>query len=231
MRLFIGQENLVATASAEFNSSSSLTSPLQHCLRIDVPKTRASPQPYQMVLCFMEDGEYNRAARAIRNAQFVHFEKLRLESQPAGAITTGELFQAACADAKASTTKTFTQDLKVKEADNSESLKCVSIDKEILVIEAKSKSFMRSKRTTIQTLGLPISFISPVAIALPTQVADVTFTFANSHDRDVFAFKIFLNSKGDPRGDDFSGSGAATSSQSSSRVGRPGRAESVLISR
>ena len=128
----------------------------------------------------------------------MHFEKLRLESQPAGALQTGELFQAACADAKASATKTFTQDLKVKEAGSCESLKCVSLDKEILVIEAKSKSFMRSKRTTIQTLGLPISFISPVAIALPTQVADVTFTFANSHDRDVFAFKIFLNSKGDP---------------------------------
>ena len=211
MCLFVGQENLVATASAEFRSPSSLTLPLQHCLRIDVPKTWATPKPYKMVLCFMEDVEYNRAARAIRNAQFVHFEKLRLESQPAGAMQKGELFQAACPDAKASATKNFTQDLKVKEADSSESLKCVSLDKELLIIEAKSKSFIRNKRTTIQTLGIPISFISPVAIALPTQVADVTFTFANSRDRDVFAYKIFLSSKGDPSGDDFSGSGAATS--------------------
>ena len=182
----------------------------------------------------MEDGDYNRAARAIRNAQFVHFEKLRLESQPAGAMQRDDL-AGACSDARATATKNFTQDLKVKEADSPESLKCVSLDREILVVESKSKSFgiMRSKRTTIQTLGLPISFISPVAIALPTQIADVTFTFANSRDRDVFAYKLFLNSKGDPDAGNFSGSGTVTSSASllSSQKSRAGRSESVFISR
>jgi len=210
--------------------------PFQHCLRIDVPKTWATPKPQKIVLCFMDDGEYNRAARAIRRAQFAHFDKLRLESQPTGAIPTEELM-AACSDSTRSTTatKNFTQDLKVKEADSPESLKCVSLDREILVVESKSKSFgiMRSKRTTIQTLGLPISFISPVAIALPTQIADVTFTFANSRDRDVFAYKLFLNSKGDPDAGNFSGSGTVTSSASllSSQKSRAGRSESVFISR
>jgi hypothetical protein len=139
-----------------------------------------------LVICFTVEGEYSRAARSIRCAQFQHFERLRLGSQPAGAIDTVGLI---AASSRSSATASI--DVKVKVGDGDESIKCVSVDGEVLIIESKSKGLagvLRSKRVTLSTPGLSVSFVDPVTIALPSRDSDVTFSFA----------------KGDPRASSFS---------------------------
>jgi hypothetical protein len=171
----------------------------QYCLRVDVPQTWANPKPQKFILCFTNDVLYLRAARSIRQAQFVHFESLRLSSQPDGAMQTNELSLAgALGVTNAEGGQSFTQDLKVKEGDDVESQKSVSVDGEVLVIESKSKSGlgMRSKRSIISTVGLPISFVNALTISVPSRLADITITFTDSVNRDLFAYKLFLHSKG-----------------------------------
>jgi hypothetical protein len=155
-----------------------------------------------LVICFTVEGEYSRAARSIRCAQFQHFERLRLGSQPAGAIDTVGLI---AASSRSSATASI--DVKVKVGDGDESIKCVSVDGEVLIIESKSKGLagvLRSKRVTLSTPGLSVSFVDPVTIALPSRDSDVTFSFPDSLARDLFAYKIFLHAKGDPRASSFS---------------------------
>jgi hypothetical protein len=111
--------------------------------------------------------------------------------------------------------QSFTQDIKVKEGDGEESVRSVSLDGEVLAIESKTKVVgvgMRSKSAIISTIGLPVLFVSPVSVAVPGRVADITFTFSDSLHRDLFAYKLFLHSKGDPRvGSSFSASESRSS--------------------
>ena len=173
--------------------------PAQYCLRVDVPQTWANPKPQKFILCFTHESVYYRAARSIRQAQFVHFESMRLSSQPDGAMQTNELSVAgALGVMNAAGTQSFTQDLNVKEGDDEVRVKSVSIDGEVLVIESKSKSSlgMRSKRSIISTVGLPITFVNALTISVPSRLADVTFSFSDSVNRDLFSYKLFLHSKG-----------------------------------
>ena len=175
----------------------------QHCLRIDVPQTSTMPNPQKYILCFMNEAVYNRAARAIRQAQFVFFETKRLSSQPDGAIQTNELTLAGSLGVINSdgASTSLTQDLKVKEGDGDEVVKSVTIDGEVLVIESKQKKKdvgMRSKRSTISTVGIPIQFADSVTIVLPSRIADVRLAFSDSLQRDLFAYRLFLHSKGQP---------------------------------
>ena len=92
-----------------------------------------------------------------------------------------------------------TQDIKVKEGDDEELLKSVSVDGEVIVIELKTKTKvhgLRSKRTIVPTVGIPIQFVDAVAFVIPTRVADVRFAFPDSLQRDLFAYKMFTHSKG-----------------------------------
>jgi hypothetical protein len=161
------------------------------------------PNPQKYILCFMNEAVYNRAARAIRQAQFVFFETKRLSSQPDGAIQTDELTLAGSIGLinSDSASTSLTQDLKVKEGDDDEAVKSVTIDGEVLVIESKQKrggGGMRSKRSTISTVGIPIQFADSVSIILPSRIADVRLAFSDSLQRDLFAFRLFLHSKGQP---------------------------------
>jgi hypothetical protein len=161
------------------------------------------PNPQKYILCFMNEAVYNRAARAIRQAQFVFFETKRLSSQPDGAIQTDELTLAGSIGLinSDSASTSLTQDLKVKEGDDDEAVKSVTIDGEVLVIESKQKKGgggMRSKRSTISTVGIPIKFADSVSIILPSRIADVRLAFSDSLQRDLFAFRLFLHSKGQP---------------------------------
>jgi hypothetical protein len=147
----------------------------------------------------MDEGLYLRAARSIRLSQFVHFESMRLSSQPDGAMQTNDLSLAgALGVTNAEGGQSFTQDIKVKDGDDEERQKSVSVDGEVLVIESKSKSGlgMRSKRSIISTVGLPITFVNALAISVPSRLSDITFTFSDSVSRDLFAYKLFLYSKG-----------------------------------
>ena len=151
----------------------------------------------------MNEAVYNRAARAIRQAQFVFFETKRLSSQPDGAIQTNELTLAGSLGVINSdgASTSLTQDLKVKEGDGDEVVKSVTIDGEVLVIESKQKKKdvgMRSKRSTISTVGIPIQFADSVTIVLPSRIADVRLAFSDSLQRDLFAYRLFLHSKGQP---------------------------------
>ena len=97
--------------------------------------------------------------------------------------------------------QSLTQDIKVKEGDDEEMLKSVSVDGEVVVIELKTKTMdrgMRSKRSIISTVGIPIQFVDLLSIVLPSRVTDVKFTFPDSLQRDLFAYKVFLHSKGHP---------------------------------
>ena len=176
-----------------------------------MPQTSANPKPLKAVLCFSDGNVYNHAARSIRQVQFDLFDIQRLSSQPDEAIHTKQLLSATARFRKGD--PAFTQDLLTKEGDGEDSLKVVSISQEELVIEPKSSGFF-NKRTVISTVGIPISFISPIAISVPARVANVTFTFSNSRDRDIFACKLFLHSKGDPQAAmTFSGPGTLFSSE------------------
>ena len=174
-----------------------LTFPSQNCLRIDVPETLINPKPQKFVLCFSDDNVYNRAASAMKQAQFAFFETKRLTSQPVGAIQVIELARTARASVSKSE-MAFTRDLKVKEGDGDEVQRQVTIDGVAIHIEPKSAGIF-SKRTSIPIIGLPVSFVSPCAISFPTRVAYVTLAFSNSGDRDVFAYNLFSNAKGDPQ--------------------------------
>jgi hypothetical protein len=145
----------------------------------------------------MDESEYLRAARSIRKAQYEHFCRVRVESQASGAIHADELLALfARSNASEST------DIRVKIGVGEEGVRCVSVDKEALVIECKSKGFaggLRTKRILISILGLPVMFVNPLTIGLHyTRDADILFTFPDSLSRDLFAFKLFLQSKGDP---------------------------------
>lgn len=68
----------------------------------------------------------------------------------------------------------------MKEGDGDEVVKSVTIDGEVLVIESKQKKKdvgMRSKRSTISTVGIPIQFADSVTIVLPSRIADVRLAF------------------------------------------------------
>jgi hypothetical protein len=186
----------------------------------------------------MDEAEYFRAARCIRMAQYEHFCRARLESQPAGAIQAHDLlaaFSQSCSLASADTT-----DVKVKVGDSEEGIRCVSLEGEILVIESKSKGFagvLRSKRTLISTPGLPVTFLNPLTVAVPARDADVSFTFPDSLARDMFALKFFLHSKGDPQAEWFSVSAAPvfpltpSASSPKTRSVKSNTTDSVFISR
>jgi hypothetical protein len=96
----------------------------------------------------------------------------------------------------------YTQDIKVKEGDEDEMLKSVSVDAGVVIIEVKSKALgrgVRSKRSTISTVGIPVQFVDDeLSVVIPSRVSDVRFTFADTLQRDLFAFKLFLHSKGHP---------------------------------
>jgi hypothetical protein len=149
----------------------------------------------------MNDTVCSRAARAIKQSQFSIFEAKRLSSQPGGAIQTNELTLAGSLgvmNTDAASTS-LTQDLKVKEGDGDEGVKSVTIDGEVLVIESKQKivgAGMRSKRTTIPTVGIPIIFADAFSIIVPSRIADVRLSFSDSLQRDLFAYRLFLHSKG-----------------------------------
>ncbi len=175
----------------------------------------------------MDEGDYSRAARAIREAQHHYFGKLRLESQPYGATNAAQL--AASVNSSAS----LSLDIKVKVGVGEESLKCVSVDGEVLVIESKSKGFagvLRSKRIIIPTPGLPISFVNSTTIAVPSRHSDVYFMFPDSLARDLFAYKLFLHSKGDPHAAAFRDMATASlSSSQKTRMLRTKSADSVFV--
>jgi hypothetical protein len=175
-----------------------LTFPSQHCLRIDVPETLINPKPQKFVLCFSDDNVYHRAASAMKQAQFAFFDAKRLASQPDGAIQAIELARTIARASVSKSEMAFTRDLKVKEGDGDEVQRQVTMDGEAINIEPKSAGIF-SKRTSIPILGLPVSFLSPCAISFPTRVAYVTLAFSNSRDRDVFAYNMFSNAKGDPQ--------------------------------
>jgi hypothetical protein len=170
-------------------------SPAQFCLRIDVPQNSVNPKPVKVVLCFSDDAIFNHAARSIRRAQFLYFDSQRLCSQPEGAMHTNQLLLAATRSPKGEAA--VSRELLTQEGDGEEAVKVVSINGEELTVESKSAGFF-SKRTTLSTVGLPISFLSAVAISVPARVADIKFVFPNSGERDVFAYKLFLHAKGDP---------------------------------
>ena len=152
----------------------------------------------------MDEGEYFKAARSIREAQYEHFCRARLESQPAGAIQAEELLAAFSRSVSSGST-----DIKVKIGDGEESIKCVSVDGEVLIIESKSKGFagvLRCKRMMISTPGLPIAFLNSSTIAVPNRDANITFSFPDSFNRDIFALKLYFHSKGDPKAAWFSAS-------------------------
>jgi hypothetical protein len=137
---------------------------------------------------------YYRAARSIRQAQFVHFESMRLSSQPDGAMQTSEFLVAA---APLKGFSEFTQDVKVKEGDGEEILKSASICGESLTVESKSGGLF-SKRTSLAVVGLPVSFVDAFTISLPSRVSEVRLIFSDSRRRDMYAYKLFLHAKGDP---------------------------------
>jgi hypothetical protein len=148
----------------------------------------------------------------MRQMQFAYFECMRLSSQPDGAIQTNELTLGGTHGVtNTAGSQSFTQDIKVKEGNGEESVRSVSLDGEMLAIESKTKSIF-SKRLVISTIGLPVLFVSPVSVAVPGRVAEITFTFSDSLHRDLFAYKLFLHSKGDPRvGSSFSASESRSS--------------------
>ncbi len=182
--------------------SSYVTPFAQYCLRIDIPVTWANPNSQKFILCFKSSSVYSRAARSIRRAQFAYFESIRLSSQSSAAIQSNELEAAGSLGmVNAEGSQSLTQDIKVKEGDDEAMLKSVSVDGEVVVIELKTKTMdrgMRSKRSIISTVGIPIQFVDPLSIVLPSRVTDVTFTFPDSLQRDLFAYKVFLHSKGHP---------------------------------
>jgi hypothetical protein len=192
------------TPQRSFPFQTALISLLQCCLRIDAPQTWANPKSQKIVLCFMDEGEYFKAARSIREAQYEHFCRARLESQPAGAIEAEDLLAAFSRSVSSGST-----DIKVKIGDGEEGVKCVSVDGEVLIIESKSKGFagvLRSKRMMISTPGLPIVFLNSSTIAVPNRDANITFSFPDSFNRDIFALKLYFHSKGDPKAAWFSSS-------------------------
>ena len=176
----------------------------------------------------MDEGEYSRAARAIREAQHHYFGKLRRESQPYGATNAAQLVSASV-----NSSASLSMDIKVKVGVSEESLKCVSVDGEVLVIESKSKGsagVLRSKRIIIPTVGLPISFVNPTTISVPSRHSDVYFMFPDSLARDLFAYKLFLHSKGDPRAAVFRDMATASlSSSQKTRTSRTKSADSVFV--
>jgi hypothetical protein len=169
--------------------------PAQFCLRIDVPQNSINPKPVKVVLCFSDEAIFNHAARSIRRAQFLYFDSQRLCSQPEGAMHTNQLLLSATRSPKGE--PAVSRELLTQEGDGEEAVKVVSISWEELTVESKSAGFF-SKRTTVSTVGMPISFISAVTISVPARVADIKFMFPNSRERDVFAYKLFLHAKGDP---------------------------------
>jgi hypothetical protein len=171
-------------------------------LRVDIPATWSNPTAQKIILCFTDDDTRNRAAHCIRRAQFAYFESMRLSSQPAGGIQTHELeLPGTLGVTHVDGSQSHTQDIKVKEGDDDEFLKSVSVDGEVIVIELKTKTKgqgLRSKRTIVPTVGIPIQFVDALALVIPTRVADVKFTFPDSLQRDLFAYKMFVHSKGRP---------------------------------
>jgi hypothetical protein len=181
-------------AFADFNFPTFLTLPVQYCLRIDATEIWTITKLAKIVLCFMDESEYLRAAHSIRKAQYEHFCRVRVESQASGAIHADELLSLfARSNASEST------DIRVKVGVGEEGVRCVSVDKEALVIECKSKGFaggLRTKRILISILGQPVMFVNPVTIGVHyTRDADILFTFPDSLARDLFALKLFLQSK------------------------------------
>jgi hypothetical protein len=162
-----------------------------------MPQTSANPKPLKIVLCFTDAAVCNHVAHLIRLAQFHFFDSQRLASQPDGAIETDQLLLPSRASRSQKGDAGFCQELLTKEGDGDECLKMVTLSSEELTVESKSAGFF-SKRTALSTIGLPISFVGPATVAVPARVADVRITFANSRDRDVFAYALFLHSKGDP---------------------------------
>ena len=119
----------------------------------------------------------------------------------------------------------YTQDIKVKEGDEDEMLKSVSVDAGVVIIEVKSKALgrgVRSKRSTISTVGIPVQFVDELSVVIPSRVSDVRFTFSDTLQRDLFAFKLFLHSKGHPNFE---------SSASVDQFGYGTRVSSVMTSR
>lgn len=162
---------------------------------------------------------------------------MRLSSQSQVAMQTNELMLAgALGVTNVDGSTSYTQDIKVKEGDDDEMLKSVSVDAGVVIIEVKSKALgrgVRSKRSTISTVGIPIQFFDELSVVVPSRVSDVRFTFSDTLERDLFAFKLFLHSKGHPNFEssasvDQFGYGTRTSAvMTSSRESRGSRAESV----
>jgi hypothetical protein len=162
---------------------------------------------------------------------------MRLSSQSHVAMQTNELLLAgAHGVTNVDGSTSYTQDIKVKEGDDEEMLKSVSVDAGVVIIEVKSKALgrgVRSKRSTISTVGIPVQFVDELSVVVPSRVSDVRFTFSDTLQRDLFAFKLFLHSKGHPNFEsstsvDQFGIGTRTSSvMTSSRESRGTRADSV----